>query len=109
MKRIPPAIRIRNIKPEFASRLGEIAAFFKEEKEDLVFYSALGDGHSISDHLVWLHGMLQHNSKILRKIREEGADIFVDIHSDTRNIVILPNAIQLPHKLCIPTEIRLKK
>lgn len=109
MKRIPSAIRIRKAAPFVLSRLGRIASFFKKEDDDLVFYSALGDGNSVSDHLVWIHGMIKHDAKILRKLREEGVDLFVDIRGDSRELTLEPNAIELPHKLGIPTEITLKK
>jgi len=109
MKRIPSAIRIRNAAPSVISRLGHIAPFFKKEEDDLVFYSALGDGYSVSEQLVWIHGVIQHDSKILRKLRAEGIDLFVDIRADSRELILQPNAIELPHKLGIPTEITLRK
>ncbi len=108
MKRTPPAVRIRNADSSFVSRLGEAAGFFRKEENDAVFYSALGDGNSVSAHLVWLHGMLQHHARSLKRVREEGADILVEIYSEARDLAIEPNAILLPHKLGIPIEIRFR-
>jgi hypothetical protein len=105
MKRVPPAVVFRDSPKSVLSRLGEAAAFFREEDSDLVFRSALGDGHSVSEHLVWLHGILQHHGKVLRALREEGADLFVRVKADGRELTLEPDALLLAHKLGIPTEI----
>jgi hypothetical protein len=105
MKRIPPAVVFRNPPRAVLSRLGEAAAFFREEDGDFVFRSALGDGHSVSEHLVWLHGMLQHHGKILRTLREEGAGLCVCVKADEQKLTLDPNALLLAHKLGIPMEI----
>ncbi len=109
MKRFPPAVRIRKKQPHQLLSLGGAASFFKPDDSDVVFYSAQGEGYSVSDHLVWLHGMLQHHSKPLKRMRDNGADIIVEIHSDSRDLVIDSNALLLPHKLGIPMEIKFQK
>ena len=109
MKRIPPAVLFRKPSKAVLSGLGEIAGFFREEEGDFVFRSALGDGHSVSEHLVWLHGILQHHGKLLRTLREEGLDLIVSIKADARYLTLEPNALLLAHKLGIPTEITLLK
>jgi hypothetical protein len=105
MKRVPPAVVFRKPPKAALSRLGDIAAFFREEDGDFVFRSGLGDGHSVSAHLVWLNGMLQHHGKVLRTLREEGLDLIVRVKADGRELVLEPNALLLAHKLGIPTEV----
>jgi len=109
MKRIPPAVVFRNTPPARLARLGEAARFFREEEGELVFRSALGDGHSLSEHLVWLHGLLQHHGKVLRTLREEGIDLSVRVTADSQHLTLEPNALLLAHKLGIPIEISLRK
>jgi hypothetical protein len=106
MKRVPPSIVFRKPPRATLSRLGEAAAFFLEEDGDLVFRSSLGDGHSASEHLVWLHGMLQYHAKILRTLRDEGVDIIVTVRAEGRDVTLEPNALLLAHKLGTPIEIR---
>jgi hypothetical protein len=109
VKRISPAILFRKPPKGSLSRLGEIADFFREEEGDFVFRSALGDGHSVSEHLVWLHGMLQQRAKLLRTLREEGLDLIVSVKADGRELTLESDALLLAHKLGIPTEITLRK
>jgi len=105
----PITVRIRDAKKKGISLFGPVADFFTEEKEDFVFRSALGAGHSITEHLKWLHGMLQHDSGLFKKAQQDGYDIVLQIHSEVKEFTVQPEALLLPHKLHLPVEIVFRK
>ena len=101
----PVEVRVRNGTPAIVAGLKQAAGCFRKEGRDFVFRSALGDGHSISEHMVWLHGMLQHDYKDFRRSLPNGAEIVVRIYSESRDVSISTQALLLAHKLQLPIEI----
>jgi hypothetical protein len=80
-----------------------------EEKEDLVFRSSLGPGHTITEHLKWMLGMVQHDSAEFKRARQEGCDIVLQITSESADFSIEPEALLLPHKLYLPVDITFRR
>ena len=101
----PVEVRIRKAPPAILSELGQPAGLFRLEGQDYVFRTGLGEGHSISEHLVWLQGMLQGDYKGFRRALANGADIVLCLYSESREIALSPQAILLAHKLQAPIEI----
>ena len=101
----PVEVRIRNATPAMLGRFGQQAGFFRSEGRDFVFRSALGAGHTISEHMIWLHGMLQFERKKIRQAQEAGAEIVIRIYLESREVALSPQAILLAHLLQLPTEI----
>jgi hypothetical protein len=78
---------------------------FVPDGEDFVFQSRLQPDVSVSEHLKWLHGMLQFERKKLRKLQEDGVDMVCCIRLRERSLTIEPEALLLMHQLHLRTEI----
>src|SRR5690348_8026979 len=83
--------------------------FFHAEGSDLVFRSALDDTYSVGDHLKWLFGMLKFDGKFFRQMEASGVPAVLVIRTHTRPLCVEPEAMLLPHKLHLTTEIHLTK
>jgi hypothetical protein len=105
----PVTIRFRGGKKLGCSRLGDSGALFSEEKDDLVFRSSLGQGHTLTKHLKWMLGMVQHDSAEFKRARQEGLDIVLQIKSESADFCLEPEALLLPHKLHLPVEVSFRK
>lgn len=107
IRKSPVTLRVRGGKKVGSSQFGQAGAFFREEKEDLVFRSSLGAGHSIADHLKWMLGMVQHDAAHFKQAQQSGCDIVLQIQSEAADFSLPPEALLLPHKLHLPMEISL--
>jgi hypothetical protein len=87
------------------TRFGQQAGFFPQDGRDFVFRSALGAGHTVSEHMVWLHGILQFERKKIRQAQEAGVEIVILVHLESREVTLSPQAILLAHSLQLPIEI----
>jgi hypothetical protein len=105
LRAAPVEIRVLDTTPAEISQLGQPAGFFKPEGSDFVFRSALGEGHGISEHMVWLHGMLQFDHKRFRQALADGRHMVVRVYLESREVALSPQAILLAHKLQLPIEI----
>lgn len=84
-------------------------SFFRAEGEDLVFRSALVGECSVSEHLKWLHAMLQHESKRFRQLAASGASVVVCVRIHESKLRLPPEALLLMHRFQIPIELQLSK
>lgn len=73
--------------------------------EDFVFNSRLAPDVSVSEHLKWLHSILQFERKWLRKLQEDGVDMVCRIRVRGRTVTIEPEALLLMHQCHLRTEI----
>ena len=78
------------------------------DRQDFVFQSRLDLGAELSDHLKWLHGILQFERKWLRQLQEAGVEIVCRIRVRARELVIEPEALLLMHQLHLRTEIEFR-
>jgi hypothetical protein len=60
---------------------------------------------SVSEHLKWLHSMLQFQRKHLRKLQEDGVVMICRIRVRARTVTIEPEALLLMHQCHLQTEI----
>jgi hypothetical protein len=79
--------------------------WFVPDGGDLVFRSQLRDCGDVNLHLHWLHGMLQHERKLIRRMHDEGTNLVVRIYCDRLPIKLAPESLLLAHKMHLPTEI----
>jgi hypothetical protein len=100
-------VEVRVISPgvRASSVTGEQRTWFVPDGEDLVFRSRLPDGASVSEHLKWLHGMLQFQRKHLRQLQEDGVNMVCRIGVRGRSLLIEPEALLLMHHCHLRTEI----
>src|SRR6478609_7201183 len=105
MRLAPVEVRIGNATPEILLQLGQDAGLFKPDGKDFVFRSARGAGHTISEHMVWLHGMLKFDRKKIRQAEDAGAEIVVRICLESNEVTLSPQAVLLAHSLQVPIEI----
>lgn len=82
---------------------------FVHDGEDLVFRSRLEPDVSVSDHLKWMHGVLQWERKRWRKLQEEGVKMVCQIRAKERTVTIEPEALLLMHQLHLQMEISLNR
>ena len=106
----PVEIRVRTPDKSVAETIRrKFPTFFLVEGNDLVFRSWLAPDESVSNHLKWLHGMIQHEGAFFRKIGAAGIEVVIGIRSSTRPLCLAPEALLLAHKLHLTTEIRFGK
>ena len=74
-----------------------------------MFPSPLDPTASVSEHLKWLHGMLQFERKRLRQLQEVGVDMVCRIQVSARTLTIEPAALLLMHQCHLRTEIQFYK
>jgi hypothetical protein len=100
-------VEVRVIKPgmQASSFTGSGQTWFTPDGEDFVFASRLEPTASVSEHLKWLHGMLQFERKRLRQLQEDGVDMFCSIRVRARTLSIEPEALLLMHQCHLRTEI----
>ena len=98
LRRSPVTLRVRGGTKLDRARFGRAEDFFREvDCEDLVFRSMLGPNHAVSEHLKWMLGIVQHGAGEFKRMRQEGVDVVLQIHS------------VLPHKLQLPLEVYFRK
>src|SRR5690349_3256039 len=102
LRAAPVEVRIRGASPEVLARFGQQAGWFQPDGREFVFRSALGAGHTISEHMVWLHGLLQFERKKIRQAQEAGVEIVIRVHLESREVTLSPQAILLAHSLQLP-------
>ena len=101
-------VRILNPGERKQSVLSHFETWFVPDGTDLVFRSQLSPDHSISEHLIWLHGMLQFHRKFLRQLEAAGVCTVVRIGVRGRAFTIEPQAVFLAHQLHLKTEIEFR-
>jgi hypothetical protein len=91
---------------KIAKRFG---TFVQTEGEDMVIRSWLEPQCSVTEHLNWLFSTAQRERKALLQLEAAGEPAVLIIRSHTRPLMIQPEALLLPHKLHLVTEIHLSK
>jgi len=99
-------VRATNPTPATAKLLGRFGAWFVPAGDDLVFRSQLRDCGDVNQHLQWLHGMLQHERKLIRRLDAEGAGLSVRIYCDRLPITLAPESLLIAHQMHLPIEVR---
>jgi hypothetical protein len=100
-------VEVRVIKPgaRASSFTGAEQTWFAPDGEDFVFPSRLKPTASVSEHLKWLHGMLEFERKRLRQLQENGVDMVCSVRVRARTLSIEPEALLLMHQCHLRTEI----
>lgn len=100
-------VEVRIVNPgERASTIsGPLHMWFVPDGQDFVFTSKLPEDSSVSEHLKWLHGMLQFQRKRLRQLQENGVATVCRIRIRARSLEIEPEALLLMHQCHLRTEI----
>ena len=100
-------VEVRVIKPGVRASSFTTArqTWFVADGEDFVFPSRLDPTASVSEHLKWLHGMLQFERKRLRQLQEDGVDMVCSIRVRGRTLSVEPEALLLMHQCRLRTEI----
>ena len=82
--------------------------WFVADRQDFVFQSRLDLGAKPSEHLKWLHMILEHERKWLRQLQEAGVEMVCRIRVRARELAIEPEALLLMHQLHLRTEIEFR-
>jgi hypothetical protein len=98
-------VRIISPGPRASSFTAEGQTWFVADGADLVFQSRLEQDVPVSDHLKWLHGMLEFQRKQMRTLQEDGVDMVCRIRVRGRTVSIEPEALLLMHQCHLRTEI----
>ena len=98
-------VRIISPGPRSGSFTPQEQTGFVADGADFVFQSRVGQDVSVSEHLKWLHGMLQFQRKQLRTLQEDGVDMVCRIRVRARTVSIEPEALLLMHQCHLRTEI----
>ena len=80
-------------------------SWFVPDKDDLVFRSPLAVELCVSEHLKWLHSMLEHHRKFIRQLEASGLSVVCRVQVRERTVTLEPEALLLAHQLHLPTEI----
>lgn len=103
----PVEIRVRKPNADGIARIQKrFPAFFVRDEEDFVFRSALEPSEPVSDHLKWLHCMLQFEGRVFRQLEAAGMGGTVIIRAPAHQLQIEPEALLLAHKLHLKMEVR---
>ena len=100
-------VEVRIINPGVRASMisGSLHTWFAPQGEDFVFTSKLAEDSSVSEHLKWLHGILEFERKRLRQLQEKGVATVCRIRVRSRSLDIEPEALLLMHQCHLRTEI----
>lgn len=100
-------VEVRIVAPGVRASMisGALHTWFVAEGQDFVFTSKLPEESSVSEHLKWLHGMLEFERKRLRQLQENGVATVCRVRVRGRSLEIEPEALLLMHQCHLRTEI----
>jgi hypothetical protein len=103
----PCFVEVRVVNPGTRTTLFSYAAktLFVSDGDDFVCRSRLDPALDVSEHLRWLHMVLQHERKRLRQLLADGVDVFCRIRVRGRTLTIKPDALLLMHQCQLRVEI----
>lgn len=94
---------IVNPGPHAEALIGKSKAEFTPRGDDYVLASGLEPTASVTDHLRWLHSLLDGDRKLLRKLQAEGVLIACRIRVRDRSFFLEPEALLLMHRFHLRT------
>ncbi len=69
------------------------------DEQDVVIRSQVDEACPVNEHIVWLWGMLRHERRFLKNLKQNGAKLTCQCYTNERKLALLPNGAEMLHLL----------